>query len=129
MSDKRKSQRNQSHQLLSAMKMTKRKKKVIRTKITLFFPSCEYFYLMCLDDEEKLREELGDLIDDNPIEEDESSGSESGDEKSGGAKRKRDDDDDELDDRLSEDDFDLLDENLGTKIKVNLFINFYHLLV
>ena len=53
------------------------------------------------DDEEQLREELGDLIDDNPIEED-SSSSESGDDEPGGTKRKR-DDDDELDDRLSED--------------------------
>ena len=60
------------------------------------------------------------MIDDNPIEEDESSGSESGDDKTGGTKRKRDDDDDELDDRLSDDDFDLLEENLGIKVKVNL---------
>ncbi len=65
-----------------------------------------------------LREELRDLIDDNPIEEDDESGSESGDD-APRVKRKRDEDDeDELDDRLEEDDFDLLEENLGIKVKV-----------
>lgn len=68
-----------------------------------------------------MREELKDLIDDAPIEDEESEVSESGDEASG-VKRKRDDDDDELDDRLSEEDFELLEENLGIKVKVNLFI-------
>lgn len=62
---------------------------------------------------------MGDLIDDNPIEEDDSS-SGSDNEKSGGTKRKRDDDDDELDDRLSEEDFELIEENLGIKMKVQL---------
>jgi transcription elongation factor SPT6 len=69
-----------------------------------------------------MQEELGDLIDDNPIEED-SSSSESDNETSGGNKRKRDDDDDELDDRLSEEDFELIEENLGIKMKV-LNINY-----
>lgn len=57
------------------------------------------------------------MIDDNPIEED-SSSSGSDDEKEGGTKRKRDDDDDDLDDRLSEEDFELIEENLGIKMKV-----------
>lgn len=73
------------------------------------------------EDEDRLREELGDLIDDNPIEED-SSSSVSDDDGPGGTKRKRDDDDDELDDRLSDEDFDLLEENLGIKVKVT-FLN------
>ena len=61
---------------------------------------------------------MKDLIDDNPIEDEEDeSGSESGDDVAG-VKRKRDDDDDELDDRLSEEDFELLEENLGIKVKV-----------
>lgn len=60
---------------------------------------------------------MQDLIDDNPIEEDESSSSESDDDRSGKEKRKR-DDDDELDDRLSEEDFELIEENLGIKVKV-----------
>ena len=76
------------------------------------------------DDEDKIREELQDLIDDNPIE-DEESGSESGDEASG-VKRKRDDDDDELDDNLSEEDFDLLEENLGIKVKVSELVSRVH---
>lgn len=73
--------------------------------------------ILFVDDDERLQEELGDLIDDNPIEEDDSS-SGSDNEKSGGTKRKRDDDDDELDDRLSEEDFELIEENLGIKMKV-----------
>ena len=60
---------------------------------------------------------MKDLIDDNPIEDEEESGSESGDDVAG-VKRKRDDDDDELDDRLSEEDFELLEGNLGIKVKV-----------
>ena len=74
-----------------------------------------YFYPE--DDEDKIREELGDLIDDNPIEEDESGSDSESEDK--GTKRKRDDDDDELDDRLSDDDFDLIEENLGIKVKVS----------
>lgn len=90
---------------------------VIFVDCTCHFVDAEFSFFTP-DDEDKLREELGDLIDDNPIEEDESSGSESGDDKSGGTKRKRDDDDDELDDNLSEEDFELLEENLGIKVKV-----------
>jgi len=84
----------------------KKKLKKLRTKVVDSDEEEE-------DDEDKIREELGDLIDDNPIEEDES---DSGSEEKG-AKRKRDDDDDELDDRLSDDDFDLIEENLGIKVK------------
>lgn len=73
--------------------------------------------MIIIDDEDKIQEELKDLIDDNPIEEDESSSSESEAKESGGKKRKR-HNDDELDDRLSEEDFDLIEENLGIKVKV-----------
>lgn len=73
------------------------------------------------DDEERLREELKDLIDDNPIEEEESgsdsdgSGSEDGGKEHGGEKRKKHDDD--FDDRLEDEDYDLLEENLGRKVE------------
>lgn len=40
-----------------------------------------------------------------------------------GKRRKRSDDEDELDDRLEDDDYDLIEENLGVKVKrtVNFF--------
>lgn len=60
-----------------------------------------------------------DLIDDNPIEED------SDGENSDGSRRqkRKSRSDDELDDRLEDDDYDLLEENLGVKVqrKVNSF--------
>ncbi|OXA61519.1 Transcription elongation factor SPT6 [Folsomia candida] len=59
------------------------------------------------DDEEVLK----DLIDDNPIEED------SDNESDGSRKRKKSDEEDDFDDRLEEDDYDLLEENLGMKVK------------
>jgi len=62
------------------------------------------------DDEDKIREELKDLIDDNPIEESDGSG----DESDGSKKRKKSDDD--FDDRLEDDDYDLIEENLGVKV-------------
>lgn len=66
------------------------------------------------DDEERLREELKDLIDDAPIEE----GSEGEDsDGSGHVKRRKSDDEDELDDRLEDDDYDLIEENLGVKVQ------------
>lgn len=68
--------------------------------------------LYFLDDEERLREELKDLIDDNPIEESEGEDSDAG---SRGEKRKK--SDDELDDRLEDDDYDLIEENLGVKVE------------
>lgn len=71
------------------------------------------------DDEERLREELKDLIDDNPIEEDDS-GADS-DASGGNIKRKNRDDEDELDDRLEDEDYDLIEENLGVKVERKRF--------
>lgn len=62
-----------------------------------------------IDDEQRIQEELQDLIDDNPIEE-ESDGSDSD---SPSKKRRRNSEDDGLDDA----DFDLIEENLGVKVK------------
>ncbi|XP_058833149.1 transcription elongation factor SPT6 isoform X1 [Topomyia yanbarensis] len=72
------------------------------------------------DDEERLREELKDLIDDNPIEEDDSAGDES-DGSGDHTKRKKSDDEDELDDRLEDEDYDLIEENLGVKVERKRF--------
>ncbi|KAK6637223.1 hypothetical protein RUM44_007637 [Polyplax serrata] len=66
------------------------------------------------DDEEKIREELKDLIDDNPIEDEESEGEDSD---ASGTSKKRKKSDEEFDDRLEDDDYDLLEENLGHKIE------------
>lgn len=75
--------------------------------------------IIFLDDEDKIREELKDLIDDNPIEESDASG----DESDGSKKRKKSDDD--FDDRLEEDDYDLIEENLGVKVERRVgFINY-----
>ena len=71
-----------------------------------------------------MREEMKDLIDDNPIEEDgdsdsSSDGDGSGDDGSDGggrAARKRSREDDDLDDALEDDDYDLIEENLGVKV-------------
>lgn len=54
-----------------------------------------------------------DLIDDNPIEEDSDA------ENSDGSRRqkRKSRSDDELDDRLEDDDYDLLEENLGVKVQ------------
>lgn len=70
-----------------------------------------------VDDEERLREELKDLIDDNPIEEDDDSGGEDSDASGNHPKRKKSDDEDELDDRLEDEDYDLIEENLGVKVE------------
>lgn len=67
--------------------------------------------LIFLDDEDQLREELKDLIDDNPIEESEGEDSDGSDHHK---KRKKSDDED-FDDRLEDEDFDLIEENLGVK--------------
>lgn len=64
-----------------------------------------------LDDEERIAEELKDLIDDRPIEESEGEDSDA----SGGEKRKK-SDDEEYDDRLEDEDYDLIEENLGVKV-------------
>ncbi|OXU22488.1 hypothetical protein TSAR_006883 [Trichomalopsis sarcophagae] len=70
------------------------------------------------DDEERLREELKDLIDDNPIEED--SDGEDSDTSINSKKRKQSDDED-FDDRLDEEDYDVIEENLGVKVKRKRF--------
>lgn len=66
-------------------------------------------FLFVADDERRLQEELQDLIDDNPVEED--SGGESD------TSRKRKKSDDELDDRFEDEDYDLIEENLGVKVE------------
>lgn len=59
---------------------------------------------------------MKDLIDDRPIEEDESDGdSDASDGPS--KKRRKSDEEDELDDRLEDDDYDLIEENLGVKVE------------
>ncbi|CAG7720260.1 unnamed protein product [Allacma fusca] len=70
------------------------------------------------DEEEDDGEEVNDLIDDNPIEEDESDA-----ESDSSRKRKKSDneDDDDSDDRLEDEDYDLLEENLGVKVKRKQF--------
>ncbi|KAJ1520204.1 hypothetical protein ONE63_004415 [Megalurothrips usitatus] len=65
------------------------------------------------DDDDGDGEDLKDLIDDNPIED---SGDES-DASEGSKKRKKSDDEDDLDDRLEDEDYDLLEENLGVKVE------------
>lgn len=70
------------------------------------------------DDEERLREELKDLIDDNPIEEDGSEDDDSDDSNiSASSKKRKKRDDDDIDDRLEDDDYDLIEENLGVKVE------------
>ncbi|XP_045475975.1 transcription elongation factor SPT6-like [Harmonia axyridis] len=61
------------------------------------------------EDDEEMREEINDIIDDDSLSDSDDS------DISGGKKRKR-SDDEELDDRLEDDDFDLIEENLGVKI-------------
>lgn len=78
------------------------------------------------DEDDRHNEDLKDLIDDRPIEDDESDGDSDGSGRS--AKRKKSDDDDELDDRLEDEDYDLIEENLGVKVErrvsdLNLLIN------
>ncbi|XP_074640844.1 transcription elongation factor SPT6-like [Tubulanus polymorphus] len=63
------------------------------------------------DDEEKIREEMKDLINDEEEEEEDESGD---DEERKEGKRKLDSD---LDDQLEEEDYDLIEENLGIKVK------------
>lgn len=67
------------------------------------------------DEDDRHNEDLKDLIDDRPIEDDESDGDSDASGRS--AKRKKSDDDDELDDRLEDEDYDLIEENLGVKVE------------
>lgn len=60
------------------------------------------------------------MIDDNPIEESEGEDSDA----SGGEKRKK--SDEEYDDRLEDEDYDLIEENLG--VKVERRVSYYCLL-
>lgn len=71
------------------------------------------------DDDDLIREELKDLIDDNPIDDDDSGGDSDASESH--TKRKKSDDEDELDDRLEEEDYDLIEENLGVKVERKRF--------
>lgn len=83
----------------------------------MVFSLCNLFS----DDEDRLREELKDLIDDAPIEESASDGDDS-DASEGPKKRKK--SDDELDDRLEDEDYDLIEENLGVKVARVSFLLF-----
>lgn len=87
------------------MELQKYRKLLIRNHQIQF----EHF----IDDEDRLREELKDLIDDAPIEE---SGSDGEDSDASGGPKKRKKSDDELDDRLEDEDYDLIEENLGVKV-------------
>lgn len=72
-----------------------------------------YIYQLLTDDEDRLREELKDLIDDNPIEESEGEDSDA----SGASKKRKKSDDEDFDDRLEDEDYDLIEENLGVKVE------------
>lgn len=65
-----------------------------------------------LSDDAEAQEILKDLIDDREIEEEEDS-----DASVSSKKRKKSDEEDEDDDRLEDDDYDLLEENLGVKVQ------------
>ncbi|KAK0178826.1 hypothetical protein PV327_007674 [Microctonus hyperodae] len=69
------------------------------------------------DDEERIREELKDLIDDAPIEESEGEDSDASD----GSKKRKKRDDEDYDDRLEDDDYDLIEENLGITVERKRF--------
>ncbi|XP_077258460.1 transcription elongation factor SPT6 isoform X1 [Temnothorax americanus] len=69
------------------------------------------------DDDDQLREELKDLIDDNPIEESEGEDSDG----SNHHKKRKKSDDEDFDDRLEDEDYDLIEENLGVKLERKRF--------
>lgn len=73
------------------------------------------------DDDDLIREELKDLIDDNPIDDDDDDSAGDSDASESHTKRKKSDDEDELDDRLEEEDYDLIEENLGVKVERKRF--------
>ena len=81
----------------------------VRQFITILLPDC----LLFADDEE-LDKDLDDLIDDNPVEQDAEEG-DSGEEggQTGGEKRQHSDYEEDLEDE----DYDLLEENLGIRVK------------
>jgi transcription elongation factor SPT6 len=75
---------------------------------------CSIGTIICFtDDEDQLREELKDLIDDNPIEESEGEDSDG----SNHHKKRKKSDDEDFDDRLEDEDYDLIEENLGVKLE------------
>lgn len=64
---------------------------------------------------------MKDLIDDRPIEDESDADSDTSG--GGNAKRKKSDDEDELDDRLEDEDYELIEENLGVKVdRVRIWI-------
>lgn len=80
------------------------------------------------DDEDRLREELKDLIDDRPIEESDGEDSDA----SGGSKKRKKSDDEDFDDRLEDDDYDLIEENLGItveRVRYSLSEGYFHIFV
>lgn len=65
---------------------------------------------------------MKDLIDDRPIDESDSSDGESdASGPTGNSKRKKSDDESELDDRLEDEDYELIEENLGVKVERKRF--------
>lgn len=60
---------------------------------------------------------MKDLIDDAPIEESDGDDSDA----SGGSKKRKKSDDDDYDDRLEDEDYDLIEENLGVKVERKRF--------
>lgn len=75
------------------------------------FLNVQFTINLTLVDENEAQEILKDLIDDREIEDEDSDGS------VGPGKRKKSDEEDEDDDRLEDDDYDLLEENLGVKVQ------------
>ncbi|GAB0093481.1 Transcription elongation factor SPT6 [Sergentomyia squamirostris] len=69
------------------------------------------------DDDENMRAVVDDLIDDREIEEEDEDSDGSG----RSHKRKKSDDEDDLDDRLEDEDYDLIEENLGVKVERKRF--------
>lgn len=64
-----------------------------------------------------MREELKDLIDDRPIEESDGEDSDA----SGDSKKRKKSDDEDFDDRLEDDDYDLIEENWGITVERKRF--------
>lgn len=79
------------------------------------YDSVDLYISMSFDiDERLIAEEMKDFINEDVEEEGEE---ESGDEGDGQAGKRKHDSDDQLDDQLSDDDYDLIEENLGIKVK------------
>lgn len=78
-------------------------------------------------DPDGIAEEMKDFISENVEEEEEDDDDDDGDDSEEGEERgkRKHDDDDDIDDRLEDEDFDLIEENLG--IKVNRKVRDIHL--